>query len=81
MHCLILSSIICGSHNTGADPGFYMGGGGVAWWQMIYGCADAHVNYSAKFFIIIGPTAGALSCYLSLIFKHSDTKWATQKVT
>ena len=25
-----------------------------------------------------GPTEGALLCYLSLIFKHSDTKWATK---
>ena len=51
------------------------GGGGVV--ANDYGCADAH-HYSAKF-LIIGPTAGALSCYLSLIFKHSDTKWATKK--
>ena len=61
----------------GADPGFSLGGGGGGW-RMIM-CAHAHHEREPRSpFYCRGPALGffdALSCYLSLLFKHSDTKW------
>ena len=60
-----------------------MGGGGVA--QKIRPmCAHAHLEHEERSPLRAGSRAlwvfDAISCYLSLSFKHSDTKWGNNIV-
>ena len=60
---------------TGADPGFSWGGGGGRAYKIM--CAHAYHEREAR--SPLRPEAlgvfDGLSSYLSLIFKHSETKW------
>ena len=71
------------SAHQGRIQHFHLGGGGA--WKIM--CAHAHHGHKARRPLwpgsrvrlrdleALGVFFYALSCYLSLIFKHSDTKW------
>ena len=70
---IILHCEDCCKHYQGWIQDFYCGGGGGGGAQMIM-CAPTLRAWSPKSLMAL-RVFDALLCYLSHIFKHSDTKW------
>ena len=88
MHHLEVCLPACGVclELTAAGPGFSLGGGGGARDYVparTYTSAEPNSLFVGVQGLLKGPGSSwgfyAISCYLSLVFKHSDTKWAKKK--